>query len=159
VPLQDVPHRLATDRVAQMLQGAGNPVIAPAAIFLCHTHHQGLQLLVDLRPTQRLPLPGTIELLRHQPAVPGQNGIRLHDRGHLCQCLLAQALADLSQGLPVPFSQSDATSELPTKDTIFRRQILVVTQEFLIDRPGHICQELLPPHGSCSLHHCLSCYV
>jgi hypothetical protein len=67
--------------------------------------------------------------------------------------LLDRALADLGQGLLVPISQTDAALERRTKDAIFRPQILVATQEFLIDRPGHIRQELLPPHGSCSLHH------
>src|SRR4029453_592224 len=47
--LEDIAHRLITDRVAQMGQSAGNTVIAPGAILLGHPHDESFQLLTYRR--------------------------------------------------------------------------------------------------------------
>src|SRR6266705_1967272 len=79
---QDVAHRLVTDRIAQVGQGADNTVIAPGAVFL---GHGGASRTLALRRA--------IELLGHQLAMPAQNGVGLDDRGHFLQGLLAELLA------------------------------------------------------------------
>src|SRR5439155_9007447 len=56
MPFQDVTHGLVTDRIAQIGQGADDPVIAPGAVLLCHADDQGLDLLVDHRAAGRLAL-------------------------------------------------------------------------------------------------------
>jgi hypothetical protein len=74
--LENVPHGLITDRVAPMLQGPRDAVIAPTAVFLGQAHYQGLQFCVDHGSTCSLPLLGAIELLCHQLPVPGEDRIR-----------------------------------------------------------------------------------
>src|SRR5712691_1065233 len=95
--LEDVAHRLVTDRIAQVHQGSDNAVIAPRTVLLGHTDHQGFEVLIDLRSTWSLTLFGAIKLLRHKFAMPGENGIGFDDVGHFLEGLLAQLLADLGQ--------------------------------------------------------------
>src|SRR5437660_264162 len=60
--LEDIAHGLITDRVPEIGQGTHDPVIAPRTILVRHAYHQRLQLLVDLRSTQRLALLRAIKL-------------------------------------------------------------------------------------------------
>ena len=92
---QDIADSLITDRQAEVGQGADDPVIAPGAILLRHTHDQGLQLRVDPGAARSLTLLGAIKLLGDQFAVPGEDSVRFDDRGDFRQRFLAQLLADL----------------------------------------------------------------
>src|SRR5919109_3461459 len=97
--LEDVPHSLITDFIAQMGQGPGNTIIAPRAILLGHADNQRLQRLVDLWASWSLPVLGAIKLPGDQLPVPRQDRIGCDDRGDLGQCLLAQLLPELGQAL------------------------------------------------------------
>ena len=70
--------------------------------------------------------------------VPGRTVSRLDDRGYLCKRLLAQPLADLGEGLPLPVSQAYAAGDLLTEKPVLRHQVLVTQQEFLVHRSGDI---------------------
>jgi hypothetical protein len=87
--LEDVTHRLGTDRQAQVGQGADDPVIAPGAILLSHTHDQSLQLRVDPGATRSLTLSGAVKLLGYERTVPAKNRVGLDDGGHVLEGLLA----------------------------------------------------------------------
>jgi hypothetical protein len=145
---QDVPDGLVTDRVSEVRQGANDPIIAPGAILPRHTHDQGLQLWINRGAPWGLALPGTIKLLGDQLAVPAENGVRLDERGHFLQSLLAELLADLGEGLPLAIIQPDASFKLVAQDAILRHQVLVTQQQFLIDGPGDIRQQMFPVHCS-----------
>jgi hypothetical protein len=81
-------------------------------MLLSHPHDQRPPLLIDLRPPQSLPWLGAVTLLGHECAVPGQNGIRLHDRGHLLQGLLPQLLADLGEDFALVGAEAHASLDL-----------------------------------------------
>jgi hypothetical protein len=132
MPLENVPHGLVADGIPKMGQGADDTVIAPRAVLLGHAYHEGLQLLVNLRAAWSLALLGAIEFLSDELAVPGKNGLGCNDRRHLLQRLLAQLLANLGQAPSLRISQLDTTSELLAQDTVFRHQVFVVQQEFLM---------------------------
>src|SRR5262249_52099742 len=51
VALQDVADGLITNRIAQVGQRADDPIIAPGAVFLGHTDHQGLESWVKFWAT------------------------------------------------------------------------------------------------------------
>src|SRR5262249_12478247 len=144
--LENVAHRLGTDRHAQVGEGADNPVVAPRTILLGHADDQGLNLLVDRRAAGSLVLWGAIKLLGHELAVPGEDGIGL-DNG--CQCLeglFAQLLTDLGQRPAFAVRQPYTARDLAAENTIFRHQVLIAQQQFLIDSPRDICEEEFPVH-------------
>src|SRR5215468_659466 len=144
--LEDVAHRLVTDRQAEVGQGADNPVIAPRAILLGHADNQGLQLWVDLRSSWSLALGGAVKFLRHKPAVPAKDRVRLDDGGHFRERLLAQLLANLGQGFALAITQAYATFDLVTQHAIFGYQVFVAEQQCLIDGPRDIRQQVFPVH-------------
>src|SRR5438128_1985103 len=115
--LEDVAHRLSTDRQAQVGQGADDPVIAPGAILLGYANNQRFELLVDFGTAWRLPLLGAVKLVGDQFAVPGEDRVGFDDLGHFLQGLLAQLVADLSQGLALaitqPYPSLDLIAEHP----------------------------------------------
>ncbi len=95
---QDIAHGLVTERVPEIGQGADNTIIAPGTILLRHAHHQRLQLRVDRGAPRRLALLRAVTLLGHELTVPAENRVRLDDRGHVLEGLLAPLLANGSQG-------------------------------------------------------------
>src|SRR5205807_6772882 len=146
VTLENVAHGLVTHDVSQVGEGADDPVIAPRAIVLGHTNNQGLQLLADFGTARRLPLLGAVKFLSDQCAVPGQDRVRLDDLGHLRQRFLAQLLAHLGQRLALAIAQADATFDLVAQYAIFRHEILVAYQQFLIDGPCDRRQQVFAVH-------------
>src|SRR2546427_12275490 len=94
---QDIAYGLVTERVSEVGEGADDPVVAPGAILPRHADHQGLQLRVDRGPPWGLALLGTIKLLGHELAVPGQDRVWLDEARHFRQGLLPQLLTDLGQ--------------------------------------------------------------
>src|SRR5215510_13457883 len=122
---QDVAHRLVADSVPEVREGSDNPIIAPGTILARHAYHQRFHFLVDHGTAGRLPLRGTIELLRYEFAVPGQDGVGFDDGGHLFEGFLPQLLADLSQSLALAIAEAHAALNLAAQDTIFRHQVLV----------------------------------
>jgi hypothetical protein len=65
--------------------------------------------------------------------MPGKNSLGLDDVGYFSQGLLAELLADLRQGLTLAVTQPEAPLDLIPEDAVFRRQVLVTQEEFLVD--------------------------
>jgi hypothetical protein len=143
---QDVPHGLVTESVPEIGQGADNAIIPPGTILLRHTHHQRFYFLADRGASRTLALLGAVKFLRDKFAVPAKDGVRLDDLGHFRERLLAQLLADLGQGLTLAVTQPYTSLELIAKNAIFGHQILVAQQQFLIDCPSDIRQQVFPIH-------------
>src|SRR5215467_7971203 len=111
MPLQNVAHRLGTDRQAQVGEGADDPVIAPGAILPGHADDQRLQLRVDPGATGSLALLGAVELLGHELPVPAENRVGLDNRRDFLQSLLAKPVAKLREGFAFAVAQPDAPCE------------------------------------------------
>src|SRR5262249_53155998 len=87
--LEDIPHSLVADGVAQIGQGADDPVIAPGTILLGHADDQGLELRVGRGATGRLALLRAVKFLGYEFAVPAKNCVGLDERRHLLEGFLA----------------------------------------------------------------------
>ena len=70
--------------------------------------------------------------------MPAENRVGLDDRRHFLQSLLAQPLAEHGEGLGLAITQPEATVELVAEDAVFRHQIFIAQQQFLIDCPSDI---------------------
>ena len=86
----------------------------------------------------------TVTLLRHEFTVPAENRVGFDDRRHVLEGLLAQLLADHGEGLALAITQPEATFELVAEDAVFRHQIFVAQQQFLIDGPSDIREQVFP---------------
>jgi hypothetical protein len=59
------------------------------------------------------------------PAVPGEDGCRLHNGSDLLQCFLAQLHANLGKGLAIAICELHATPDLLTEKTILGYQVRI----------------------------------
>ncbi|TMQ34552.1 MAG: hypothetical protein E6K70_07020 [Planctomycetota bacterium] len=87
--LEDVADRLIAHGIAEMLGGSDKAVIAPRAVLAGHPYHHILDLLGNGGAADRCARLNTLTRLDDERTVPGQDGIGLRNRGHLCQCLPA----------------------------------------------------------------------
>jgi hypothetical protein len=78
--------------------------------------------------------------------VPAENRVGLDNRRDFLQSLLAKLMAKLREGFAFAVAQPDAPCELVAQDAILCGEILVTQQQFLIDSPGDIRQQVLPVH-------------
>src|SRR6266851_98860 len=145
--LEDIADRLVADGVPKVGEGVDNAVIPPGTILLRQTHHQSLDLLVDRGAAGSLALLGAVKLLGDQLAVPAENRVGFDDLRHFLQGLLPQLLAQLGQGFALAITQAYATFDLVAQDAIFGHEVLIAYQQFLIDSPSDIGQQVLPVHG------------
>ena len=63
-----------------------------------------------------------------QFAMPGEEGVRLHNRSHFLQRLFAKLHPELRKDLTLSIGQSDASLELVAQQTIFGHQVRVTQQ-------------------------------
>src|SRR5262249_26284955 len=119
---------------------------ASGAILLGDADNQCFELPVDGGTAWRLPLLGAVKLLGHEFAMPAENCLGLNDLSHSLEGLLAQLLADHGEGLALAITQPDAPFKLVTEDAVFRHQVLVAQQWFLIDSPSDIREQVFPIH-------------
>ena len=105
MPLEDVPHCLITDPIAQVLQSALDTIIVPGTIFSGHTDHHSFNLVVNSGPAYTLGRLRGGRLLVSEFAVPGEDRIRLGNCGDCLQGLLTQLGTKLSKFLALVVSQ------------------------------------------------------
>ena len=95
--LQHIADGLIADLVSQIGQRPRNPVIAPVTVLPRHADDQLLNFSLDPSPAGASTSFRAIEFAGHQLAVPGQDGVRPGDIGHLAENLAAQSMKALSK--------------------------------------------------------------
>jgi hypothetical protein len=145
--LENIAHRLVTDRQAQVGEGADDPVIAPGAILAGQPHYERLELLVNAGTSNRLTWLYVTTLLRGKLAVPGQDGVGLDKRRDLFQSLLAELLARLSEGSTTAIAQLYTTSDLLAEDTILCGYVGITQPKLFVNRRTDRHQPLFPIHA------------
>src|SRR4030095_10749768 len=91
VVLQDRFDRVPSDVVAEVLQSATNPRVAPGRILARHAHDQRRDVRLGIRTT-RAPRLRTVVLRGDQQAVPAQDRIGRDDAGDVGEAPLAEGL-------------------------------------------------------------------
>jgi hypothetical protein len=84
--------------MAQIGQCARDPVVAPTPVLACKPDYQCIEFRTDPRAAGTGAPPRPVELLRDQPAIPGENGIRLGNARDILQSFAAESFRDLGQG-------------------------------------------------------------
>jgi len=107
---------------------------------LRHTDYQRLHFLVDHGAPWGCALYRAVKLLRDEFAVPGENRVRFDDVSHFLQGLLPQLVADLSERLALAVTEVHASCELVAEHAIFRHEVFIAQQQFLINGPSDLRQ-------------------
>ena len=144
MPFEDVTDCLVGNAVTEIRQGTHDPVIAPTDILLSHSDNERFHLRIDSRPTGIASVFGSIELVRDQPAVPGQNGVGLGHTRYPGQSLAAESFADLGERGSLRIRETQTRRQLRAENAVFGGQVLVLEEQFLIDQAGHVRQQADP---------------
>src|SRR5258706_4033915 len=118
--------------MAEICQGAYDPIVAPARIFPRHLHDQAFCFLIYLGAPYTSTEFRSIKFIRDELPIPTQNRIGLGRCRHVLQSHSTQAVSDLGQCHRFSFCKQQPTPDLTSQDPVLRRQILVSQQEFLI---------------------------
>jgi hypothetical protein len=68
--------------------------------------------------------------------MPGENGVGFDDGGDFFQGLLAELLAELSQGLALGVGELNTPRNLLAQDTVLFDHVFVAQQELFFQRSG-----------------------
>lgn len=98
------------DVIVDVGQGALDAVIAPSRVLPGELQNQVDDLLVERRPSHRLPLFAVVPLLRHELAMPAEDRVGRDDGGQLSQCFAAERLAFDGQSAALVIRQQDPFS-------------------------------------------------
>src|SRR5262250_1200149 len=109
-----------------------------------HADHKVFQLFVDARTSNRLLGLGTVTWLVRERAVPSEDGVGPGHCGNLCQGLLPQLLAKLSQRLAFAIRERYATGDLLTEHAILGYQVRIASSQLFVNRRGDRSKEFLP---------------
>lgn len=83
--------------------------------------------------------------------MPGQDRVRLDDRGDLTEDPAAQLLAEVSECFAFAVGQLESAPELCAQDSVFFKQLLIPEQELFVHRARAVRQKLFQPMVSTTL--------
>ena len=78
--------------------------------------------------------------------MPTKDGLGSNDLGHLRQSLSAKTPANFGQTDSLRVGVPQSPLDLVPENPIFRHQVFVLKQEFLVHRAGDVRQQSLPIH-------------
>jgi hypothetical protein len=78
---------------------------------------------------------GSVELLRNQAAVPGQNGIRLGHSRDVFQSFTSKPFGNLGQSDSLRIRKPEPHGQMAPQNTILSEKVLVAEQQLLIHQP------------------------
>ena len=85
-----------------------------------------------------------VELTGDQTAIPGEDGFRFRNTGHLRQTLAPQPLADFGEGRALGVRKPQSSGDVGAKDSILRNQVFTLEEQALIDQASHVRQQPCP---------------
>ncbi len=106
-PAQDIADGLIGNAMAEILYGAANAIVSPAAILTSHADDELRDFSSDRRSSRVGAVFRAIELAGDQLAIPSQDGLRLGDRGNRLERLTPESLTDFRQSRPLRVIQWD----------------------------------------------------
>ena len=107
--LQDISDGLVRDVVAEICQCAGNAIVTPTGVLLCHLHDEPFDRGIHARASRIATTLGAVEFAGDQAAIPRQDGLRFGNAGHLLQMLPTEAFADFSESTALRVGEPDSS--------------------------------------------------
>jgi len=94
---QNVSDRLIRDLMAEVGESADDAIVTPALVLLGDAEDEGFEFVAEARTARVGTMLRAVELASDQPAIPGEDGFRFRNTGHLRQTLPPQPLANLGE--------------------------------------------------------------
>ncbi len=141
VPLQNVPDSLVRDVVAEVGERAGDPIVAPAFVLLGHADDQRFEFGSDTRTSWIRAMFRAVELAGDQTSIPGEDGFRFGNTGHLRQTFPSEPLADFGERRALGVGKSQTSGDVRAKDLILRDQVFALEEQALIDEASYVRQQ------------------
>src|SRR5215469_259791 len=138
--------------MTQVSQRAGDAVVTPSRVLAGKPNHQFLHLGGNTGSARIATGLGTIKLAGDEPPVPGEDGVWFGHAGHLLQSFAPESLADLRKRASLRIRQAQPGWQMRPQDSILRRQVLVLEEQFLVHQPRYKRQEtsaLIALHANC----------
>src|SRR5215471_2523448 len=96
--------------------------------------------------------PGTIELAGDEPPPPGEDGVWFGRAGHFRQSFASESFPDFGKRASLRIRQAQPCWQVPPQNSVLRRQVLVLEEQFLVHQPRYKRQQtsvLIAVHGNC----------
>jgi len=139
---------MASDLVAEVAKSVAKLCVAPAGVFLGHPDNQIGDILVSFR-APRPTLLRAVVLLRHEPPIPSEDGVRRDDPGDLAEHLAAQQLALHGKAPALFVGQARPTAtKLLSEDAVLFEQVVDGLLLLAVDPAGEHQQEEVENGGN-----------
>src|SRR4051812_28418524 len=112
VAFKNVSDRLIGELMAEIGESAGNAIVAPTSVLLGHAEDQRFDFRADARTTQVGAMLRAVELAGDQTAIPGEDGLRFRNTGHLREILSPQPLANSGEGRALGVRKPQSTGDV-----------------------------------------------
>jgi hypothetical protein len=116
---------LSGDRVAEIGESAGDAIVPPAFVLLCHADDECFDFRPDARPARVGATIGAIELADNQPSIPGEDRFRFGNTGNLRPTAPTEPPADLSECGTLGIGKAELSSEVRPRDPVLRDRIRI----------------------------------
>ena len=113
-------------------ESASNAIVPPAFVLLGHAKDQRFEFRVDARRSRVGAVPRAVELAGDQTTIPGEDGIRFRNTGHLRETLSPQSAANFGEGRALGIRKPQASGNVGAKDSILRNQVFALEEKALI---------------------------
>jgi len=130
--------------VAEIGEGAGEPIVPPTAVLLSHSDDQRLDLGADSRPSRIRAMLGAVELAGDQTAIPAENRFGFRDTGHLGKKLPPKAFANVSQRASLGVGEPNLAGQMRAQNPIFCDEVFALEKQAVIHQARHVCQQPCP---------------
>ena len=130
--------------MAEIGQSAGNPIITPAIVFLGYAEDQRLKLRADGRTFQVGAMLRAVELAGDQTPIPGEDGFRFRNTGHLRETFPPQSLANFGEGRALGIRKPQSSGDMCANQSILRNQVFALEEQAPIDQTRHVRQQPCP---------------
>src|SRR5262249_10291740 len=120
VPPEHVSDSLVRDVVAEINEGASDPIVAPISVLLGHADDQPFDLRDDSRPARIRAMLRPIELAGDQTTIPAENGLGLGDTRYIGEELAAEPFANFSKRAALGVGEPDLAGHVGAEDPVLR---------------------------------------
>ena len=130
--------------MAEIGESASEAIVTPAFVLLGHAEDQRFEFKADARTSRVGAMLRAVELAGDQTAIPGVDGFRFRNTGHLRPTLAPQSRANFGEGRALSVRKLQSSGDMGTKDSILRTQVFALEEQALIDQARHVRQQPCP---------------